>query len=96
MNSGFILVNTGIQFNLQDLTIDGSGKLIWQALRHKGNGTVNNVAFHEIKYQESGPAYNGTALVAFGSGNVDVTNCMFTQIGRIGAQFFGSNIRYYA
>ncbi|MBK8633761.1 MAG: right-handed parallel beta-helix repeat-containing protein [Saprospiraceae bacterium] len=89
---GFILVNTGIQFNLQDLTIDGSGKLIWQALRHKGSGTVNNVAFHEIKYQESGPAYNGTALVAFGSGNVDVTNCMFTQIGRIGAQFFGSNI----
>ncbi|MBK8504501.1 MAG: hypothetical protein IPL46_21215 [Saprospiraceae bacterium] len=88
----FILVNPGIELHLSDLTIDGFGKLVHQAIRHQGFGTVDQVAFNEIKYNESGPTYAGTAIVAFGNGNVDVTNSMFTEIGRVGVLYFGNGI----
>ena len=88
---GFILVNPSIEFNIKDLAIDGTGKLVWQAIRHQGNGIVDQVGFTQIKYNES-TSYQGTAIAAFGTGNVDVTNCMFTEMGRIGVLYFGTGI----
>jgi parallel beta-helix repeat protein len=87
---GFIIVNENITFNIEDLIIDGTGRLVWHAIRNHGEGSVSNVNFTEIKYNESGPNYRGTAVVAFGSGNVDIINSEFSEIGRIGARFFGS------
>jgi hypothetical protein len=91
---GWFLVNPGMTFNLSDVTLDGTGRKVWQAIRHKGQGSVSDCAFTNIKYNESGPSYAGTAIAAFGSPamNVDVTNCTFSGIGRIGVQYFGSGV----
>lgn len=89
---GWFLVDDAIEFNLFDLTLDGSGQLIWQAIRHKGPGNIDNVHFTEIKYNESGPSYAGTAIAAFGTGDVNISNSMFTEIGRVGVLYFGPGI----
>ena len=89
---GFILVHAGIEFHLKNLTMDGSGFKVWQGIRHRGFGSVDQVGFTEIKFDESGPSYAGNAIAAFGNGDVDVTNCMFSEIGRIGVLYFGSGI----
>ena len=93
---GWFLVNEGFEFGMENLTVDGSGGLVWQAVRHRGFGTFENVRFTEIKYNESGPNYAGTALAAFGTtsgqANITVNNSMFDEIGRVGVLFFGSTL----
>lgn len=89
----WILVDLGVTLHLSDLTIDGDTNLVYQAIRHKGNGTIDNVHFNEIKFNESGPNYQGVAVAAFEDGNVTITNCMFTEIGRIGVLYFGDNVQ---
>jgi len=89
---GWWLVDSGVILNLSRLTMDGSGYLTWQAIRHKGEGTIKHVKFTEIKYNESGPNYSGIAVAAFGTGQVDITQCKFNEIGRIGVLYFGSGV----
>lgn len=91
-SKGWFLVQPSAEFNLSDLTIDGSGSKTWQALRVLGSGSVNNVNFTEIKYQDSGQPYAGTAIATLGNGTFDVTNSEFNQIGRIGTQYYGSGV----
>ena len=79
----WILVNSAITFNLEKVTLDGSAKLIYTGLKHQGNGTINNCNFTDIKYNES-TDYKGTAIHIVSTETVNVTNCMFTQIGRNG------------
>ncbi len=88
---GFFLVDSGVTFNLTEVTIDGTGRKVWQAIRTRGQGTISNVDFVEIKFNESGPHYSGVGMAAFGS-NVDVTNSTFTEMGRIGVLYFGAGI----
>jgi len=83
---GWFLVNSGITFDLSNVTLDGTGFLVMQAIRHQGNGLINNCNFTQIKYNESGPDYRGAAIEVYTDGNVDVTNCAFTQVGRYGVQ----------
>jgi len=82
---GWFLVTTGVDLNLSNLTLDGSGYNIYQAIRHKGQGNVSNTFFKDIRY----PTYYGFAIVVFG-GNVDVVNSTFSNIGRVGVLFFGT------
>ncbi len=90
---GWFLVPSGVTFDVRDLTLDGSGHLVYQAIRNAGaGGTVDSVRFTEIKYNESGPTYGGVAIAAFGTGPVDVTNSMFDEIGRVGVLYYGSGI----
>ena len=90
---GMFLVDDGVTLDVSDLTVDGSGFLIHQAFRHKGSGTFDNVEFTEIKFNESGPAYAGTAIAVFGiASNVDVTNSDFSEIGRVGVLYFGDGV----
>ncbi|PJF40167.1 MAG: hypothetical protein CUN54_06315 [Phototrophicales bacterium] len=95
-NSGdaraWFLVNAGVNLTVTDLTFDGNGLSIWQAFRHRGSGEFNRVAFNDIQFQPSGPSYAGTAIAAFGNGNVNVFNSTFTNIGRIGVQYFGAGV----
>lgn len=90
---GWWLVDTGVTLDLEQMTFDGSGQLVWQGIRHKGaGGTFDTVEFTEIKFNESGPNYAGTAVTFFGAGNLDVLNSMFSEIGRIGVQYFGGTV----
>lgn len=88
---GWILVNSGVTFNLSNVTLDGTGHNIYQGIRDFGSGTFENIHFTNIKY----PTYLGTALVAMGgSGSqVNITNSSFDQIGRLGVQYFGTGTR---
>jgi len=81
------LVNTGVVLELSNLALDGNGFLIWQALRHRGSGTILQTAFRNISFNPSGPEYQGTAVVAFG-GRVDIARCTFENIGRVGVLYF--------
>src|SRR5690606_3779382 len=89
---GWWLVNDGVELNLSDVGFDGSGGLTYQAIRHKGEGTVDNVDFTEIKYNHSGGDYAGTAIAYFAAtgGNLDVTDSTFSEIGRVGVLYFGN------
>jgi hypothetical protein len=84
---GWFLIGDGVTFSLVDVTIDGLGHSIYQAIRDKGQGTIADCIFKNIVY----PGYAGFAVVAFG-GNVNVINCAFTNIGRVGVLYFGSGI----
>ena len=88
---GWFLVNAGVDLTVRDLTFDGSGFLVYQGFRHRGTGAFEDCAFRNIRYNESGPTYAGTAIVAFG-GAVDVRRCSFAGIGRIGVLFFGAGV----
>jgi hypothetical protein len=83
---GWFLVDTGWDFDLSGVTLDGTGQLTYQGIRNKGEGSVDDVVFTEIKY----PTYSGVAIAAFGTGPVDVTNSVFSECGRIGVLYFGS------
>jgi len=85
---GWFLVNTGVEFNISDLTLDGTGYNIYQAIRQRGHGTINHVNFTEIKH----PSYAGVAIAAFGDGDVHVYNSTFSDIGRIGVLYYGTGI----
>ena len=87
---GWFLVGSGVEFFLADLTLDGSGFRIWQAIRHRGTGSIDGVRITSIKFQESGSPYAGTGVAAFGTGTVDVSDSAFDEIGRIAVQYFGT------
>lgn len=90
---GWFLVDTTGSLDLSAMTLDGTGRKVYQAIRYKGAaGSVSGVEFKEIRYNESGPDYSGFALAAFGSGKVDVSNSTFSGIGRVGVLYFGSGV----
>lgn len=90
---GWFLVTSGVTLDVTGVTFDGDGHNIWQAFRHLGSGAFDQVAFNDIEYQESGSPYQGTAIAVFGaSSDVDVTNSMFMDIGRIGVLYFGAGV----
>jgi hypothetical protein len=94
---GWVIVAAGIRCDLSQMTLDGTGYKIWQGIRHLGEGDIDHVKFTNIQYDASGPSYAGTAVAAFGGSsavpmNVDVTNCEFSGIGRVGVLYFGTGI----
>lgn len=88
---GWWLVESTGDLDISGMTFDGGGNLVYQAFRHLGVGSFDDVEFTEIKFNESGPNYQGVGIAAFGGvGAVDVTNSMFSEIGRIGVLYFGA------
>ena len=90
---GWFLVDATGSLTLSGVTLDGAGQLVWQAIRDIGTGSsISDCAFRNIGYNPSGPHYQGTAVAAFGTGPVDVTDCTFTNIGRVHVHYFGAGI----
>ncbi len=92
----WLLVASGVNFNLSGVTLDGSGHKIWAGIRDQGSGGIGNCIFTNIQYEASGPSYRGTAITIYGTGNVDVTNCLFTEIGRVGVAPYGASTGTYS
>jgi len=89
---GWFLVDSGVNLDLSGVTLDGNGFKIFQGIRHKGTGTIDDVQFLDIAFQEvgGGSPFAGTGVAAFGEvGAVDVFNSTFQGIGRIGVLYFG-------
>ncbi len=84
---GWFLVQPAIVFHLADMTLDGSGFLIRQGIRHRGSGTIERVAFTQMRFSQ----YAGNAVVAFG-GAVDISDSVFTAIERVGVLYFGVGV----
>ena len=92
---GWWLVLPGFELSMEKVKLDGAGYLVHQAIRHKGYGDFDQVCFENILYQESGPAYNGVAVAAFGAApgsNVNITSSTFDNIGRVGVLYFGAGV----
>ena len=89
---GWFLVDASTTFNLSNVTLDGNGFLIYQAIRNKGGGTYTDVTFQNILYNESGPTYSGVGIAAFGDLNVTLDQCVFSNIGRVGALLYGPGL----
>lgn len=89
---GMWLVMPGAVLDLSNVIFDGSGRLIWQGIRHQGSGTIDNCTFRHIKFNEAGPHYAGTGIAAFGDGTTHISNCDMFDIGRIGIQYFGAGV----
>jgi hypothetical protein len=92
-----VRVNQDKTLDVTGMTFDGTNCLttttykIYQAFRHKGKGTFNDVEFKNIKFEESGPAYSGVAIAAFGTNSeVNVYDSLFSEIGRVGVLYYGS------
>lgn len=88
---GWIRVAMDVDLVVRDLSFSGTGQLIFQAIRHQGTGLFENVHFSDIQYNASGPTYAGIAIAAYG-GPVDVRDCSFQDIGRIGTFYFGAGV----
>jgi hypothetical protein len=81
-----LIVETGGALTLTDLTIDGNGHLVDQALRVKGAADVADVRFQDISYG----TFYGLAISAREGASLDVANSEFANIGRVGVHFFGA------
>ncbi|MBK7094709.1 MAG: hypothetical protein IPH57_06590 [Saprospiraceae bacterium] len=81
-------VNTGITFNLSKVKLDGTGRVIENAINYLGNGVINNCWLTEIrgasKYDK------GTSIQVENLASVDITNCTFDNIGRNGVRHRGT------
>ncbi len=88
--NSWILVNSGVTFNLSKITLDGTGKLINHGILSHGHGTIDDNIFTNIAYNQSGPDYKGIGIELYGS-DMRISNNSFSNIGRIGVYTgFGS------
>lgn len=80
---GWFLVNDGVTLNFSNVTLDGAGYDIYQAIRCKGGGVFSYIDFQNITY----PSYAGVAIAVFPGTLLPTTidHCDFANIGRVGA-----------
>jgi len=86
-SAAWLLVNTGVTFNLSNVTLDGDAptRTINWAIASYGHGTINNIIIKNIK----GGTYLGRGIVVFGD-NTTVSNNTFNNIERIGVHVRGA------
>lgn len=82
-DSAWILVRSGVTFNLSGVTLDGTNRLVTNAIVSHGHGRIDGNIFTNIAYNQSGPDYNGAAIALYGS-DMTVHNNRFGGIGREG------------
>jgi hypothetical protein len=85
-SSAWILVSSGVTFNLSDVTLDGTGQSINHAILSHGHGTITNNNIRNIVLNK----YAGIGIELYGS-DMTISNNSFSNIGRIGVYTgFGS------
>lgn len=75
-DSGAIFVAPGKRLNIKDITIDGSGNKVMDAIRTYGYGTIESVAVRSIGHD----GQNGYGINAFGSANITIKGSVFSGI----------------
>ena len=85
---GWFLVQAGNEFNLSNVTLDGEGKDVYQAIRSHGSGTINNNIIKNIGYSQ----YIGFGMVVMGNYDMTFSDNTFTNIQRIGMMAYGSGV----
>jgi hypothetical protein len=75
----WILVNAGVEFNLSNVMLDGSGKLVETAFLSHGTGVFENNIVKNMYYNK----YVGRGVALYG-GNMTIRNNSFSNIQRIG------------
>jgi len=85
---GWFLVTDGVNFNLSNVTLDGEGKQVHQAIRSFGSGTIDNNIIKNITYG----SYYGLGAVMMGDYNMTFSNNTLSNIGRIGMMAYGSGV----
>ena len=83
---GWFQIHNGATVTFKNLVFDGTGNKIHTAVHYHGDsagGTVENCDFMNIEYDK----YNGRGINNYGQ-HVDVLDCTFTDIQRIGVFTF--------
>lgn len=90
---GWFKVTPGNELTMEKMTLDGNGHKVYIGLHFdESDGDVRNVAFKEIRSQESGSPYNGLAVRVDPNSDVDIRNSSFEGIGRVGVLYKGLNV----
>ncbi len=90
---GWFRVTPGNELKMKSMTLDGNGHKVYIGLHFdESDGDVRNVAFKEIRSQESGSPYNGLAVRVDPNSDVDIRNSSFEGIGRVGVLYKGLNV----
>ncbi len=82
---GWFLVEAGNEFNLSNVTLDGEGKDMVQAIRSNGTGTIENNIIKNIT--GGGGAMSGVVMFD----NMTIKDNEFENIGRVGIWAFGDD-----
>ena len=88
-NRGWIVVDEGFTLNISNLTMDGSGFDVHQAIRANGAVIADNVTIKNINY----PGYMGFGMALMGGDNA-VTDITMSNIGRVGMSIYGGDVRH--
>ena len=84
---GWFLVSAGNKIVIKNLTFDGAGFDIAQAIRSYGKGSYYNCTFMNIGQPSFGPYYGRGVVTTNASATINA--CTFRNIGRIHAYFYG-------
>ena len=85
----WILIELGLTVSFDGIDFDGDGYRVFNAIRTHGTTDVSNCTFNDIQYDPNGPTYAGSGVtIVDSSGPLTVTNCDFTNIGRISIHIF--------
>lgn len=87
---GWFLVKNGISFSLENVTLDGSGYKISQAIRSHGPIDIKNSVIKNILYNPS-TSYEGRGIVVYDGFSSNITGNTLENIGRIGIFVYGAN-----
>jgi nitrous oxidase accessory protein NosD len=82
----WFLVNSGVEFNLSNVTLDGTGRSVQVAINSHGTGTIDNNIIKNNVY----PSYDGRGI-ALWDANMTVSNNTIQNFGRIGI-YVGSGV----
>lgn len=83
-----INVLKGASLNIEQLTIDGDGRSIYEAIRFSGSGKVEDVKFKNIISGSQNFGDYGNAILVLDE-KVDVLDSVFENIGSVGVYYYG-------
>lgn len=87
---GWFLVNSGKSFTLKNVTLDGTGHKMFQAIRSHGPTTIENNVIKNMLYDPS-TSYEGRGVVVYDGFSSNIIDNTIENIGRIGIFIYGTS-----